>query len=548
MTGSKNRTVLLALALLAIGALAGGIFGGSPKDNGQPADDRLKSFAQMLAVLEDNYVGEIDSSELVENAIQGMLQGLDPHSNYLDRDTFAEMRDEQRGKFYGLGIQINKPGAEKPLTIIAPIENTPAHRAGLHAGDIIFAIEGEETSTLSLHQAVRRLKGDKGTEVTITVQRPSEGSTFDVTLKRDEVPTSSIRVAYMIEAGTGYIRIANFTSTTARELDESLRALESQGMRRLVLDLRSNPGGLLDQAVEVSKRFLPSGKLLVYTRGRVHGSDQDYIAAKDAERPDVDLVVLVDRHSASASEIVAGAVQDHDRGLLVGERTFGKGLVQRVIPLRNGGAVALTTAKYYTPSGRLIQRDFSDVDDYFLDRRMGDDPDDVEPLPPIEDEEPIENLEIFYTLGAGREVYGGGGITPDYRVPSARASILLSRLIRQNIIFDFAVQYAEDHPDLKEGFELEEDDVAGFRAFLDEREFEYSEEAFEENLEDIARQIRAQVSKVRWDENAESRVLAEGDDQIQKALTLFDEAASLAEISDESGGAKAELILPNPSL
>ena len=553
MTRLNNRTVLLALALVAVSTLAGGIFGGGPKSDGEPADDRLQAFGQILAVLEDNYVGEVDSSDLVESAIQGMLQGLDPHSNYLDRDTFSEMRDEQRGKFYGLGIQINKPGPEKPLTIIAPIEDTPAYRAGLHAGDIISAIEGEETSNLSLHQAVRRLKGDKGTEVTITIQRPSEGSTFDVTLARDEVPTNSIRVAYMIEAGTGYVRISNFTSTTARELDDSIRALESQGMNRLVLDLRSNPGGLLDQAVEVSKRFLPAGKLLVYTRGRVHGSDQDYIAAKDAERPEVDLVVLIDRHSASASEIVAGAVQDHDRGLLVGERTFGKGLVQRVIPLRNGGAVALTTAKYYTPSGRLIQRDFSDVDDYFLDRRDAD-TQTVYPAAEIENEEipsyteiPSKDRQIFYTLGAGREVYGGGGITPDYTVPSPRASLLLSRLIRQNVIFRFAVHYADSHPDLEEGFTLDDDDVAEFRRFLEEREFEFSEESFGEDLDDIVRQIRAQVSKVRWDENAESRVLAEGDDQIQKALTLFDEAARLASISEDGGEAKAELILPDSS-
>jgi carboxyl-terminal processing protease len=546
MTRTNNRTVLLALAVVALSATAGGLFGG-PTADGQPTEDRLQAFGQILAVLEDNYVGEVDSSELVENAIQGMLQGLDPHSNYLDREVFSEMRDEQRGKFYGLGIQINKPGPEKPLTIIAPIEDTPAYRAGLHAGDIISAIEGEETSTLSLHQAVRRLKGDKGTEVTITVQRPSDGSTFDVTLTRDEVPTNSIRVAYMIQPGTGYLRISNFTSTTARELDDTLGELESRGMTRLILDLRSNPGGLLDQAVEVSKRFLPAGKLLVYTRGRVHGSDQDYIAAKDADRPEVDLVVLVDRHSASASEIVAGAVQDHDRGLLVGERTFGKGLVQRVIPLRNGGAVALTTAKYYTPSGRLIQRDFSDVEDYFLDRRDGggEEVEDSDMPEGEKDEAPEENLEVFYTLGAGREVYGGGGITPDYVITSPRASVLLSRLIRQNLVFDFAVHYAETHPDLDEGFTLDDEDVAAFRGFLEEREFEYSEENFGEDRDDIVRQIRAQVSKVLWDENAESRVLAEGDEQIQKALTLFDEAARLAAVSLDGGGAKAELVLPD---
>ncbi len=553
MNPSTYRPLLLTIAVLAVSTLVGGMLGGGALADGQSDDAQLRTFGQALAIVEDNYIGEVDPTDLVESAIQGMLRGLDPHSNYLNSDTFSEMRDEQRGKFYGLGIQINKPGPDKPLTIIAPIENTPAFRAGLHAGDIIFAIEGEETSDLSLHQAVRRLKGDKGTEVTITVQRPSEGSAWDVSLIRDEVPTNSIRVAYMIKPGTGYVRISNFTSTTARELDDHLSQLAEQNMSRLVLDLRSNPGGLLDQAVEVSKRFNDPGKLLVYTRGRVHGSDQDYIAAKDADRPTVDLVVLVDRHSASASEIVAGAVQDHDRGLLVGERTFGKGLVQRVIPLRNGGAVALTTAKYYTPSGRLIQRDFSDVDDYFLDRRDEQTAEPVDmPAKPqdlsVAKAEVDPDQEIYYTLGIGREVFGGGGITPDYIVPSERASSLYSRLIRQNMIFDFAVQYGESHPDLEEGFAFGDDDIKSFKAFLDEREFDYDDEAFNDEVVDIGRQIRAQTSKVKWGAASESRVLAEGDAQIQKALTLFKEAAQLAEFATKGDGSRnAELVLPEPS-
>jgi len=541
MSRSTRRTAILAIAVLSVSAFVGGVFGDGAKADAESSQAHLRTFGQVLAVVEDNYVGKVDSTGLVENAIQSMLQGLDPHSNYLDRDTFAEMRDEQRGKFYGLGIQINKPGPDKPLTIIAPIENTPAYRAGLHAGDIIFAIEGEGTSDLSLHEAVRRLKGDKGTEVTITIQRPSAGEAFDVTLARDEVPTNSIRVAYMIQPGTGYLRISNFTSTTADELDDSLTSLGEQGMRRLVLDLRSNPGGLLDQAVEVSKRFIAPGKLLVYTRGRVHGSDQDYIAAKDAERPEVDLVILVDRHSASASEIVAGAVQDHDRGLLVGERTFGKGLVQRVIPLRNGGAVALTTAKYYTPSGRLIQRDFTDLDEYFLDLRdESGEPDPVaEPAPDGEDRE------IFYTLGTGREVFGGGGITPDYIIPAERATVLYSRLIRQNAIFDYAVRYANTHPDLEESFEFDAQDVANFLAFLKERSFEFDAAAFEQDSRNIVLQLRAQIAKVKWGEVPESRVLAEGDPQIQKALTLFEEAARLAHDAEKGSGTRsAELIRP----
>jgi carboxyl-terminal processing protease len=520
--------MVIALLVLAASAVAGALLGGKVKADAEKTDAKLRAFGQVLALVEDNYVGEVDSEELVESAIQGMLQSLDPHSNYLDDHAFSEMRDEQRGKFYGLGIQINKPGPDKPLTIIAPLEDTPASRAGLQAGDVIFKIEGEETMNLSLHEAVRRLKGDKGTPVTITIHRASEDASFDVTLLRDEISTYSVRVTYMIEPDVGFIRLGNFTSTTATELDRELEELRQQGMKRLVLDLRSNPGGLLDQAVQVAERFVPPGKLIVYTRGRVPGSDQDYVASREVKRLDLPLVVLVDRHSASASEIVAGAIQDHDRGLLVGERTFGKGLVQRVIPLsRNGGAVALTTAKYYTPSGRLIQRDFSDVDDYFLDSRELED---AEALPPPE--EP-EDRTIYYT-DSGREVFGGGGIAPDYVVPSERYSALMSRLFRQNILFDFAVLYADSHPDLKSNFTLDASVLEDFREFLGVRDFEYESELFEADRANVLRRLRSLVAKVKWGDRAESRVLAEGDPQVQKALTLFPEAESLARAGERS--------------
>jgi carboxyl-terminal processing protease len=532
----------LVVLVLAVSSLAGGLFGGGLQADAQPTEERLRTFAHLLALVEDNFVGEVNSSDLVESAIQGMLQTLDPHSNYLDSHVFTEMKDEQRGKFYGLGIQINKPGPDKPLTIIAPIEDTPASRAGLVAGDVIFKIEGEETSELTLHQAVRKLKGDRGTPVTITVRRPSEGSSFDITLERDVIPTHSIRVSYMVAPGIGLIRIGNFTSQTASELDEAVQELRTQGMDRLILDLRSNPGGLLDQAVQVSQRLLPSGKLIVYTRGRVAGSDQDYETRRSDEGLEMPLVVLVDRHSASASEIVAGAVQDHDRGLVVGERTFGKGLVQRVIPLRNGAAVALTTAKYYTPSGRLIQRDFTDIDDYFLDTREEGMEEDG---PVVREDEEIEQ-QVFYT-DAGRVVYGGGGITPDVEVKSERASTLLSRLIRQNMTFSFAVGYADDHPDIAKSVPLTTEDMEEFRAFLRENEFSFEDSEFDEDRDKIRQQIRAQVAKVLWSDEEEARILAESDPQIQKALTLFDEARNLAEAGERArreAAARAELRLP----
>jgi carboxyl-terminal processing protease len=434
------------------------------------------------------------------------------------------MRDEQRGMFYGLGIQISKRGPDKPLTIIAPIDGTPAAKAGLQPGDVIAKIEGQDTSTLTVQDAVRKLKGEKGTKVTITIQRPGEDAGFDVTLMRDEIPTHSIAHAFMLKPGVGLVRISNFTSTTTAELDDAIVKLKGEGMVRLILDLRANPGGLLDQAVGVASRFIPEGKLVVYTRGRIAGSDQDYTAKGD-HRTEDPLVVLVDHSSASASEIVSGCIQDHDRGLVVGETTFGKGLVQRVYPLRDGGALALTTAKYYTPSGRLIQRDYSDLDDYFLDGELGSDDDPAAPAPEA------TGREVRRT-DAGRTVFGGGGITPDYTVHGDKEPLVLSRMRRDNLFFDYAVRYVAGHPDLKPAFAVDDAMVNDFRTFLTSRQFKYDAPAVEAARKTLELRIRSQIARVKWGAEAESKVLAEGDAQIQKAMTLFDEAAKLAQAGE----------------
>jgi carboxyl-terminal processing protease len=295
-------------------------------------------------------------------------------------------------------------------------------------------------------------------------------------------------------------------------------------MKRLMLDLRGNPGGLLDQAVQVSERFIPAGKLIVYTRGRIAGADQDYVARRGVERYEFPLVVLVDGSSASASEIVSGAIQDHDRGLVVGETTFGKGLVQRVIPLRYGGALAVTTAKYYTPAGRLIQRDFSDLEEYYLRRRVEGE---SVPSRPAEETDGEPEHEVFYTA-SGRKVFGGGGIRPDYIIEAEAAPEILSRMARQNVIFDFAVLYVNSHPGLEQGFRVDESLLDEFKSFLRQRDFEFDVETFEDSVDLIALRLRAQVARVKWNQVEESRVFAEVDPQIRRALELFGEAADLS--------------------
>ncbi|MCP3982586.1 MAG: S41 family peptidase [bacterium] len=535
MSLSTRRFSIVMIFSLALGGVLGGFLGGRANADPRMPDDHLWTFGRVLSLVEDQYIGEADSKELVESAIDGLLTTLDPHSNYLNGEAFSEMRDEQRGKFSGLGIQITKRGPDKPLTIIAPIDGTPAHRVGLQSGDIIAEIEGQATIEMTVHEAVRLLKGEKGTEVTITINRPGLEEPFDVTIERADIPIESIRVAYMLGEDTGLVRISNFTSTTADELDEAIRMLEEQGMTQLLIDLRGNPGGLLDQAVQVTERFITDGSLVVYTRGRIPGANQDYLAKADTDRSELPLVVLVDGSSASASEIFSGAIQDHDRGLVVGANTFGKGLVQRVIPLRDGGALAVTTAKYYTPSGRLIQRDYSDLERYYLNRASDEQHGETVGTPEGDEELPQQppNTEVFYTA-SGREVYGGGGIHPDYVVEAPPAPALVIRLIRQNVVFDYSVLFSNSHEIIPRDFQVSEEMFDEFREFLHEREFEFDEAELLEHRDLISLRLRAQLGRMRFGQEEESRILAEADPQVQKALELFEEAAALA-IQGKSG-------------
>jgi len=529
MLRAPGRIATLAVLLPLAGALVGGALGGRVRAEARRPPDQFFEFNEVLALIEQEYVGELKTRDAVENAIEGLLGSLDPHSNYLNTEAFADMRDEQRGRFYGLGIQITKRGPDKPLTIIAPIDGTPASRAGLQSGDVIAEIEGQPTIDMTVQDAVRQLKGDRGTKVTITIQRPRRAEPLRVTLERDEIPIQSVRVAYLLPPDVGVVRVASFSNTTADELDEAVRELRAQGMQRLILDLRGNPGGLLDQAVEVAQRFLAPGSLIVYTEGRIAGSDQRFVARRTRASIDLPLVVLVDRSSASASEIVSGAIQDHDRGVIVGETTFGKGLVQRLIELDavDGAAIAVTTAKYYTPAGRLIQRDYSDLDEYYL-AGMDAETADGQPWPAprsaeVEGQPPRE---VFHTT-SGRVVYGGGGITPDHVVQAPRPSELWLNLLRENLAFDFSVAYVAAHPDLAKDFRFDDAMAAEFLEFLAARDFELTAEEFAKEREDLGSRLRAQVARIKWDAAEEARIRAESDPQIQRALTLFEEAERL---------------------
>jgi len=357
----KARTGLIAIVGLVVLLGVWGVFQGitaycSEEKKAKSIDNvfkQLKLFSEVLNLVEDQYVEPVDEAKLIQGAIKGMLQSLDPHSTYMTPDEYKELQVETRGTFGGIGIEITiRDGV---LTVVAPIEGTPADKAGIKANDQIIKINGESTKDMSITEAVKRLRGPEGTKVRVTIIREGEPKPLEFDIVRALIHIQSVKYR-VLEPGFGYVRIASFQSDTAKQLRKALDDLEQENkpMRGLIIDLRNNPGGLLDQAVQVSDEFIDSG-LIVYTKGRKEEQQMKFEAHKNDRTHQYPIVVLVNGGSASASEIVAGALQDHKRALIIGEPTFGKGSVQTVIPLEDGSAVRLTTALYYTPSGRSIQ-------------------------------------------------------------------------------------------------------------------------------------------------------------------------------------------------
>jgi carboxyl-terminal processing protease len=512
----SRRTILAGGVFIFAGSVAGTLLGGPPQAVPEQHTDGLGTFSQILSLVQSRAAGKVESKDTIEGAVRGMLRTLDPHTNYLDAEDYRHMVEEQQGSFSGLGIVISKPAHDKPLTVISPLEGTPAWNAGIRPGDVISQIEGTDTLDMSIDEALRRLKGPKGTKVSITITRPGDEDVLHFTLVRDDIPTNSIRYAFIVRPGVGYIRIDNFTRTTEREMEEKIQALYRQDMNRLVLDLRRNPGGLLDQAVRVADHFLRKGQMVVYTQGRIRGSDQEFRASGMGNHPDLPLIVLVDKFSASASEIVSGAIQDHDRGLIVGKPTWGKGLVQTVYPLSQGAALALTTARYYTPSGRLIQRDYDSLEDYLSYEDEGA----PDATPPGE----------IRRTDSGRTVYGGGGIRPDVLVDLEPTSKFVDQLQRGQTFFHFSVDYNTRHKGLARGFEVTPAMLSEFQQFLDRRKVSWTPAEFETDQARLKTEIRQAISSTLWGLEEGYKVTVELDRQVQRAIDLFPEARQLAAI------------------
>jgi carboxyl-terminal processing protease len=540
------RPVSAAVFAVALCALVGGLYGRSPLSAQNEVPDQYRVFTAALEAIETSYVGEVESAPLVYGAIVGMLQTLDPHSSFMDPRTYAQMRERQEGRYYGLGITITVISGD--ITVMSLFEGSPAYQMGLRRGDVIARIEGEDTEGWTSQQAVNLLRGPRGTPVNISLRRDGYEALISLEVTRDEVYIPTVPAAFMIDAQTGYILLEDFGENTDDELGAALDSLAEQGMERLVFDLRGNPGGALGQAIRVSNRFLPRGDMIVYTRGRVPNSDQDYRATRRSNYLDIPMVTLVNRNSASASEIVSGALQDHDRSLIVGETTFGKALVQSVYRVSGGAGAAITTARYYTPSGRLIQRPWDENFDEYLTYTLRDQDANIEHDP--------ADLKV---TDSGRPVYSGGGVEPDFRfdgptqgfdpTPSVRSlytrTFFNSFARRFSRAGDTRIPPSQTSLALDLNFELTDAMVVEFLAHVEESGIEINETDWETDQNFIRAMIQYQIDIDLFGLAEAQRNLVSRDPQLQHGLGLFGEAEQLLQLGQSPGATQsASLMLP----
>jgi carboxyl-terminal processing protease len=528
----RYRSLSAAVFAIVFCALVGGLYGRSALATDDQVPDQYKVFTAALSAIDTSYVGTVESDRLVYGAIAGMLQTLDPHSSFMDPRTYAQMRERQEGRYYGLGITIAVVDGE--ITVVSLFEGSPAYQKGLRRGDIISKIEGDETKGWTSDDAVKKLRGPKGTPVRISVKRSGYGQLIDLNVVRDEIHIPTVPAAFMLDAQTGYIRVSEFGENTDAELGQALKALQRQGMKRLVFDLRNNPGGALDQAIKVANRFLPRGDMVVYTRGRVPNSDQDYRATESSDYLNIPMVTLTNRSSASASEIVSGALQDHDRSLIVGETTFGKALVQSVYRVSEGAGVAVTTAHYYTPSGRLIQRPWDDSFDEYLTYTLRD-----------QDANKAHNAEDLKLTDSGRKVYSGGGIEPDRRFDGPLEGFNPTRFGRTLYVRQLFDTYAQRFTrkgdtritqapatparELSPGFEVTDAMVAEFRDLVEKSKVKIDQADWQKDLPFIKAMINFEIDLDLFGVEVARKDLAKSDPQLQFALGLFPEAQRLLE-------------------
>ncbi len=490
---------------------------------------QARKITSIMKLIQEAYVKEPDLDVLAEGAIEGMLKRLDPHSIYIPYEQQKEISERDVGEFEGIGISFVIQN--ELITVISPINGTPAERLGLRSGDRIIEIDGVNAYGITTDEVFKKLRGPKGTTVDIKVAREGYPEPLDFTIVRDKIPINSITASFMIDDSTGYIQLTQFMQTTSEELETALLDLESKGMTRLIFDLRNNEGGRLTQAVEVADKFIPGGKVIVSREGRINSNDSTYISTNEATHPLFDLIALINGGSASASEIVSGAIKDLDRGLIAGTNSFGKGLVQYPYQMRDGAVIRLSTAHWFTPSGRLVQRPYDKGRGEYYAVHYRDENE-------SEDEESENNGEVFYSL-AGRELYSLSGITPDVEIEPILPTVATARLISGRVLFTYAEKLIKDKGLEPDGnfdefivnFDLTEDELKGLIQYAKDKDYIYTDEIFEKDKDYLARSIEADIAQLLWsDREHYYKARIHNDEVVQEALKHFNEAKEIAAI------------------
>jgi carboxyl-terminal processing protease len=526
-----RRAWLSPLAVALIALVSGGWLlqqGTSDED----AYSQSKVLDEVLRLVAERYVEQTEPAELYQMAIEGLLTELgDPYTDFLDRDEWKDLQLSTTGNYGGLGIRIDEQNGW--VTVVAVLPNTPAERRGLMTGDRVVAVDGESAEGWTTNDAVQVLRGPKGSTVDLLVMRPGVERPISFEIERDEIHVVSVK-SFLVDDDVGFVRLEQFSRDARSELQAALDDLTGQGAKSIILDLRPNPGGLLEEGIAIADLFLPRGVEVVETRSRNKSENQAYNSPSREHYPGLPLVVLVGPFSASASEIVAGALQDHDRALIIGTTTFGKGLVQTLYPLSGGNYLKMTTARWYTPSGRSIQKPFKDGEfEAMLGEAISMEGD------PVHFGEDVASRETFYT-DAGRVVYGGGGITPDLIVMpdtlTTDEQIFRQRLVESEVAlrdaaFRFSVRWARDHADLKESFEVTPAIRDEFYRFLVEEEAaEVERDLFDDAVGWIDWELGIRIAQSAFGEEASLKRTLRRQPQVSKAIALLQETDSPASL------------------